>query len=136
MLNKLNLDKKIVRFLLIGGCNTLLGFGLFPTVYWLMTGLRKHYIWMLMFCHVINVTWAYFSNKYWVFCTQGQTLCEMTKFMSFHILCFLFMLVCMPILVEYAHLSPVIIQFFISILVVLCSYFWYNKIVFFAVENK
>ena len=131
MLSKLTSNGKLLRFLLVGGCNTLLGFGLFPAIYWLIPDLRKHYMWILVSTHIINVLWAYFANKYFVFRTQGRVLNEMTKFVSFHLLCFLIMILAVPFFVELAHIHPPVIQFSVSVLVVISSYFWYDKIVFF-----
>ena len=135
MLAKLNVDRKVLCFLLVGGLNTLLGFGLFPTVYWLMPDYRKHYIGMLVICHITNVGWAFFSNKYFVFRTRGDVLTEMTKFAFFHLFYFLFMLLLVPICVEYAHFNPIVIQFIISVLVVISSYFWYDKVVFLLLKK-
>ena len=130
MFARLNFDTKVLWFLLVGGLNTLLGFGLFPTVYWVMADYRAHYVWMLAICHIINVSCSYFSNKYFVFRTQGRVLTEMTKFVSFHVVYFLFVLLLVPFFVEYAHFNPMVIQFSISVLVVISSFFWYDKVVF------
>lgn len=135
MRSRLHFDSKVIWFLLVGGCNTLLGFGLFPFVYWLMSDYRKYYIWMLALCHITNVSCAYFSNKYWVFRSQGDVLTEMTKFASFHGVYFVLMMLVVPPLVEYGHFNPMVIQFSISILVVISSYLWYDKVVF-LLKNK
>jgi putative flippase GtrA len=135
MLARLNVDSKVFKFLLVGGLNTLLGFGLFPTVYWFMTDYRGYYVWMLVVCHITNVSCAYFSNKYFVFRTQGDVVAEMTKFVSFHVAYFFLMLLLVPFFVEYAHFNPMVIQFSISIVVVISSFFWYDKVVF-LLKNK
>lgn len=134
MLARLNVDSKVFKFLLVGGLNTLLGFGLFPAVYWFMTDYRGHYVWMLVVCHITNVSCSYFSNKYFVFRTQGNVAAEMTKFVSFHMAYFLLMLLLVHFFVEYAHFNPMVIQFSISIVVVISSFFWYDKVVFFVEE--
>jgi putative flippase GtrA len=136
MLNQLKSNMKILWFLCIGGLNTLLGFGLFPCVYWLMEEYRQHYVWMLVVCHGINVLFAYVSNKYFVFRTEGQVLPELLKFACFHGFCLLMMLFFVPLFVEYAHLSPVLMQFSMSVLVVITSYFWYDKVVFLLMKSE
>jgi putative flippase GtrA len=81
------------------------------------------------------VSCAYFSNKYFVFRTQGDVVAEMTKFVSFHVAYFFLMLLLVPFFVEYAHFNPMVIQFSISIVVVISSFFWYDKVVF-LLKNK
>lgn len=130
MLATLSFDTKILWFLLVGGLNTALGFGLFPLVYWVLQDYREHYIWMLVICHVTTVGFAYFTNKFLVFRTQGRSITEMTKFGGFHLVYFAIMMFLVPFFVEHLHYNPIIIQFSVSVLVVITSFFWYDKVVF------
>ncbi len=130
MLAKLPTDAKVIWFLLVGGLNTALGFGLFPSVYWLFENYRQHYVWTLVICHIITVSFSYITNKVLVFRASEQSFSEMVKFGSFHLLYFLMMIFLVPVFVEYMHCNPMVIQFFISVLVVITSFFWYDKVVF------
>lgn len=124
------LDQKIVSFLLVGGFNTLVGFCLFPTVYWYFAPYRKHYLIMLISCHIITVVNAYLTNKYFVFRTQGDYAQEVMKFGLYHGAYFLAMITFLPMLVERSKISPVIIQFLVTVFVVCLNFFWYEKVVF------
>lgn len=135
MLGKLNQDAKVLWFLVVGGLNTLLGFGLFPMVYWLLQDYRAHYVWMLVICHITTVSFSYVTNKYWVFRTQGQLLGEMIKFGGFHLVYFFLMIFLVPLFVESVHCNPIFVQFGISVLVVITSFFWYDKMVFLFVKR-
>ncbi len=129
------IEPKIIWFLLVGAFNTLLGFGLFPIIYWTLVPYRSHYILMLIGCHITTVLNAYVTNKYLVFRTQGFSSSEIGKFILFHIIYFLVMITLVPILVQFASINPVVIQFGISVFVVICSFFWYDKMVFLS-KNK
>lgn len=130
MLETLNKDAKVLWFLMVGGLNTVLGFGLFPAVYWLLQDYQSHYVWMLVVCHITSVSFSFLTNKYLVFRTQGQYVSEITKFGGFHLFYFFLMIFLVPLFVEYAHCSPVVIQFSISVLIVVTSFFWYDRMVF------
>lgn len=129
-------DLKILWFLIVGGFNTLLGFGLFPCIYWLLEGYRSHYLFMLIGCHIVTVSSAYFTNKFLVFRTQGDYASEMMKFGFFHVIYFLVMILLVRILVEFGAVNPVVVQFCVSVLVVCFSFFWYDKVVFFVKKKE
>ncbi|PJD93177.1 MAG: hypothetical protein CK424_03030 [Legionella sp.] len=124
------IEPKVIRFLLVGGFNTLLGLSLFPTIYWIFAAYRSHYVLMLAGCHITNVMNSYITNKYFVFRTKGYNTSEMSKFVFYHISYFLVMITIIPILVQSTHVNPVVIQFSLSVLVIIGSFFWYDKIVF------
>jgi len=130
MQEQLTANEKKIWFLIMGGLNTLLGFSLFPLVYWLLQNYRSHYVWMMVACHISTVGFAYFTNKIWVFRSQERSITEFMKFTSFHLLYFLIMIFLVPFFVEHTHCNPVIVQFSISVLVVISSFFWYDRIVF------
>ena len=132
----LSLDQKIIWFLLVSGFNTLLGFCLFPTVYWLFAGYREHYLLMLIGCHIVTVSNAYLTNKFLVFRTRGDCAQEIVKFGLFHGIYFLVMITVIPILVEFSKINPVIVQFSVSVFVVCFSFFWYDKVVFFTQKKS
>lgn len=129
-LKKINFDKKIIRFLVVGGFNTLVGLSLFPLMYWLLSGYRAHYVVMLAVCHVFTVLNSYITNKMIVFCSSGNYSVEIGKFLLFHLSYLLAIMYVIPLLVDLSHLSPVIIQMSITGLSAACSFFWYDKVVF------
>lgn len=130
------IEPKVIRFLLVGGFNAFLGLTLFPTIYWTFPAYRSNYLWMMAACHIACVFNSYMTNKYLVFRTQGYNSAEIGKFVFFHFSYFLVALIVVPILVKVTHINPVIFQFSLSVLVIICSFFWYDKIVFLAKKEK
>lgn len=129
-IKRINLDKKVILFFAVGLGNTLIGLSLFPVVYWLCVDYRAHYVVMLVVCHVCAVLTSYMTNKRIVFRTSGNYSIEMGKFFLFHLTYLLVIIYAIPMLVDFSHLSPVIIQMSITVLSAVCSYFWYDRVVY------
>jgi putative flippase GtrA len=119
-----------VRFLLAGAFNTALGLATYPALYFLLASLDLHYLAILAISQVVCVTFAFLTNKFLVFRTSGNYLSEYGKFITFHLSYFLVNLVVLPILVEFAGMSPVWAQTLFAVLVIVSSYFWHSRITF------
>lgn len=127
---KKTLDKKMMRFLAVGAFNTLVGLSLFPIAYGILISYRTHYMVMLVICHGVAVLNSYTTNKLFVFRTQGNCSTEIGKFLLFQMSYLLVTVSVLPLLVEFSHLNPVIVQMSMGILFIMFSFFWYDKVVF------
>ena len=69
---------QFVRYLLVGGFNTLFSYGLFALLNWLFTGrLGKYsYMYASFLASIISITIAFLGYKWFVFRTQGNYLIE------------------------------------------------------------
>jgi putative flippase GtrA len=67
-----------IRFLLVGGYNTLFSFLLFCLLQTLFKGIF-HYIVILLFCHLISVFNSFITLKYFVFRSPKNFLSEYLK---------------------------------------------------------
>ena len=121
---------KSLRFVSIGFFNTIFGYFFFPCVYFACVSYRQHYVLMLVFCHSVCVLVSYYTNKVLVFKTIGNYTREISKFFLIHVLYLVLLSVAMPILVEKYDFHPVILPCCINLLLVFCSYFWYNFVTF------
>lgn len=119
-----------IRFLLAGVLNTVIGLVGYPTLYFLLTPLHLHYLSILTISQVLCVTFAFLTNKFFVFRTFGNYLREFGKFVTFHLSYFLVNLVVLPSLVELAGMNPVWAQTLFAVLVIVTSYFWHSRITF------
>lgn len=122
--------KSKIDYLLVGGLNTVIGLSVFPALYFLTKSYQLHYMVVLGISQVVCVTIAFFTNKYFVFKTEGNHLSEYLKFAAFYSAYFVINLIVMPILVEIAGMNPVKSQILISIGIIISSYFWHSKITF------
>lgn len=76
---KLIPDKQFIRYLIVGGWNTVFGYGLFALLYFLLSA-RIHYVIIAIISSVIAITMAYAGYKLIVFRTKGNYLAEYMKF--------------------------------------------------------
>lgn len=119
-----------IRYLLAGALNTAIGLAVFPALYFLAAPLKLHYLIILTISQVLCITFAYLSNKFFVFKTSGNYLRETGKFLTFHLSYFLVNLAALPALVEFAGMNPVWAQTLFAVLIIVTSYFWHSRITF------
>ncbi len=67
-----------IRFLLVGGYNTVFSFSLFCLLQYLL-GSKLHYILILFFCHLISVFNSFVNLKYFVFRSDKNFWFEYVK---------------------------------------------------------
>ena len=68
---------QIARYLLVGGFNTVFGYGLFALLNWLFTGLGSYsYLYASVVTSLIAITVAFLGYKWFVFRTRGNYLIE------------------------------------------------------------
>jgi putative flippase GtrA len=68
---------QIARYLLVGGFNTVFGYGLFALLNWSFTGLGNYsYLYAAFLSNLIAITVAFLGYKWFVFRTRGNYLME------------------------------------------------------------
>lgn len=119
-----------VRFLIVGGINTLVGLSIYPILYTLLKPIGFSYVEVLFLAQAICITFAFFNYKYFVYKTKGGIKKEYIKFFMFYGLYFVLNLFFLPLMVEVIHINPIISQTFFSLAVTATSYFWHTLITF------
>lgn len=119
-----------IRFLLTGALNTIVGLGMYPGLYFLLSPFHFHYLVLLTISHILCVTFAFFTTKFFVFRTVGNYLSEFSKFGSYHLMVYIINLIILPLLVNYLFMHPALAQFLFALFVVVTSYFWHSRISF------
>ncbi len=125
-----------IRFLIVGGLNTIIGLGLFPILFLILDRFHIHYLIVFFISYIGSTTFSFLSNKIFVFKTIGNYLHEYLKFMSFQLAHFFVNLVGLPVLVEFFNIKPIIAQPVFAILVITTSYFWYSRVTFLKKGSK
>lgn len=123
-------NRKRLRFLVIGGLNTLVGLSIYPVLYLSLHPVGLGYIQTLVLSQIFCITFSFVTNKFFVFQTKGNLKAEYLKFISFHGLYFLLNLAILPLLVQGLNMSPIIAQTLFSVALIVTSYFWHNLITF------
>lgn len=69
--------RQFVRYILVGGFNTLFGYGLFALLTWCFKGLGSYsYMYAAVLANVIAISVAFLGYKWFVFRTRGNYLIE------------------------------------------------------------
>ncbi len=119
-----------LQYFLIGGWNTVFGYGVFIALYYGTAPFHIHYVILLLLSQVINVTSAYLVYKRFVFKTKGNLIREYCRFCTFYWLSFAANLILLPALVELLGLNPVIGQGLLIIVTAVTSYLWHAHYTF------
>jgi putative flippase GtrA len=74
---------EFLRYLLIGGFNTVFGYGLFALLNWAFTGMGPYsYLYAAVLANPIAITVAFLGYKWFVFRTRGNYLTEWIRCMG------------------------------------------------------
>lgn len=93
------LDRRSVRFVLVGGVNTLFSFGVFAALQ-VTVGEHVHYLVILAVSHVVGVLEAYVLQRRLVFRVSGHWWRDLAKFWSVYLVALGVNAVALPALVE------------------------------------
>ena len=68
---------QFIRYILVGGFNTVFGYGIFALLNWLTRGLGTYnYLYAAILANLIAITVAFLGYKWFVFRTRGNYLVE------------------------------------------------------------
>lgn len=110
-----------VRFLIIGGVNTVVGYGLFVLVQ-LLVGSSISYFGSLLVAHAGASILAFTLYRLWVFRVQGRVVGDFLRFQLVYVVPLIANLLALPLLVEVAGLNVYLAQALIVIVSSVVSY--------------
>lgn len=128
-------DSRKLRFLIVGGWNTLFGYLCFYGLY-LLAANRVHYLIVTAAAHSINIVQAYVMHRWLVFRSDAKVPSEFMRFNASYIGTFLFGLLAMFLLVEVAALSPPVAQAIVILMNVILSYVLHSRVSFRAASDR
>jgi len=96
-----------LRYLLVGGWNTLFGYVAFVALYYLVP---FHYMIIVIISNIVAITNAYLCYKFLVFRTRGHYLREYLKFYVVYGTSMIMGITMLSLLVELLRLHPVAAQ--------------------------
>lgn len=118
-----------LRYLFIGGWNTVFGYGVFAALYFWLEGLI-HYLIILSISYVLSITNAYVGYKLFVFRTRGNIVREYFRFYIVYGASFIFNLAMLPLFVETLSLNIYVAQAIVTVITILGSYMLHKKFSF------
>ncbi len=118
-----------IRYLIIGGWNTVFGYGVFVALYfWFADSI--HYLVILSISYILSITNAYIGYKLLVFRTKGNILREYLRFYVVYGASFLFNLATLPLFVEILNLNMYAAQAIVTMITILGSYVMHKNFSF------
>ena len=112
-----------VRFLFIGGINTVIGFGVFVLAE-LTVGRVIGYVGSLYLCYAIAVPIAFVLHRRVTFRAHesGSRLLDFLRFSSVYVVSLTINTIGLPLLVEFGHLAPIAAQAIMVVVTTVLSY--------------
>lgn len=130
--------QQLVRYVVVGGWNTLFGYGVFAGFTYALTGLVPYaYMVAAVLAHIVAITMSYAAYKVFVFKTKGNYLREYLRFYVVYGASAVLSLTLLPVFVyvvtpfarEPSH-APYVAQALVMPVVVLSSFFGHQRFSF------
>lgn len=119
-----------VRFLIAGAANTAFGLTIYPLLLWSVPALHGRYMIALLIAQVVSLCFAFATYKLGVFRTRGRLAREFTAFAGFYLFNYAANWAALPLLVEVGGLDPVVAQLGFTVVLIVGSWFWHNRVTF------
>ena len=121
-----------VRFLMVGGTNTVVGFLLY-SILWLTLGHVITYFGALYGSYALASVLAFFLYRRFVFHVSGNAWAMFLRFQSVYIVSLAINTLALPLLIEVLHWNPLVAQFAITLVTTMVSYIGHK---FFSFRRK
>jgi len=118
-----------LRFLVVGGWNTVTSYLVFALLYYLFSP-YAHYLVILAAATVVNITNAFLCYKFIVFRTRGNYLREYLRFYTVYAVPIGLGLFLMTLAIEVLKMNPYLAQALITLGMTVVSYFGHKHFSF------
>lgn len=116
------LDDEKVRFLLVGGFNTLFGFVIYAMFTFLLQNIEFGYMLALIISQITSLFVAFALHKKVTFRKDGHTIKDFIRFALVNSVSYAINLVILPILVHGLDWHPLVAQFSVLVVTTLISF--------------
>jgi putative flippase GtrA len=112
-----------VRFLAVGGVNTILGYAIYAVLaQWVFAHVPLGYLLALVISYAISITVAFVLYRRFVFVVKGNVLIDFARFVSVYAVSILANAAALPVLVEVVRLHPLVAQAIVLVVTTLISF--------------
>lgn len=119
--------KELVNYVIVGILTTIVSIG----SYWLFRFIIKNYIILSIISWILAVTFAYFTNRAFVFESKEENIIkEMTKFVSCRLFSLGLEIVLMILFVDIMHINDMISKIILQVVVLVTNYVLSKLLVF------
>lgn len=112
-----------VRFLAVGGVNTVLGYAIYAALaQWVFVDVPFGYLIALVISYAISISVAFVLYRRFVFVVRGNVLVDFIRFLGVYAVSILANAAALPVLVEVLGLHPLLAQAIVLIVTTLISF--------------
>lgn len=133
-------EKRFLKYLLVGGMNTVFGYGVYALFVWILAGkFAASYMVASIVSQIAGVTFSYATYKIFVFKTKGNVWAEYLKCWSVYGAASLICVAVLPVFVigfewilptDFQKYAPYLGGLSVTGITVLFSFFGHSKITF------
>ncbi|NRD14315.1 GtrA family protein [Pediococcus acidilactici] len=129
--------KQVILYLFFGGLTTIINILSFEI---LLTNFNLYYQLCNVIAWIISVTFAYFTNKVWVFesnyTTRASFFFEFVKFYFFRLLSLGFELIIVHVGIKVLHMDPLLVKLIDNVFIVLINYIFSRVFIFLKIPKE
>lgn len=122
-------NSQSLRFLVVGGWNTAFAYISLAILYYLLSD-KIHYMIILGFSGIINITNAYICHKFFVFKTKGNYVKEYLRYYVVYAVPMAIGFIAFPICIEILKMNFYVTQAILTLITVIISWFGHKNISF------
>jgi putative flippase GtrA len=122
-------NNRPLRFLISGGWNTAFAYLSLAALYYFLSE-KIHYMAIIVFSAVLNITQAYIVHKFFVFKTRGNYLREYLRYYVVYAVPTGLGLIIFPFCIEVLRMNFYLVQVLLTFTSVVISYFGHKRISF------
>jgi putative flippase GtrA len=122
-------NRKEVRYLIVGGWNTVFGWAVFVLLQ-LTVGATIGYMAVLVIAQIISIINAYLCYRWFVFKVQGSWWLDFFRFSTVYWIVFAINLVALPLMVSGLGMNVIVAQTLFLVVTVVASYIAHNRFSF------
>lgn len=122
-------DSRPLRFLIVGGFNTVFSYMLLALLYHLFSE-RIHYMAIVVFASILNITQAYICHKFFVFKTKGNYIMEYLRYYVVYAVPMILSFIFFPFCIEVVKMNFYLTQALLTFITVIISYFGHKHVSF------
>ena len=135
LISRLYQDQRI-RFLAVGGFNTVLGYVLFVALDNLVfEHIPFGYLLSLIVSYAITIGLAFILYRRFVFKVRGRVFGDLIRFIGVYAIAIGINVLALPLLVEVVRLPPFLAQAIIIVITTLVSFFGHKKVSFYRPQE-
>lgn len=119
------------KFLLVGGTNTVVGYVVYGALYqFVFRAVPLGYVISLVISYAISIVLAFYLYRRFVFKVTGHVVRDFIRFVGVYAVAITVNIVALTVLVEFAHVPPLIAQLIVIVATTLLSYFGHREVSF------